>query len=391
MSTLEQTPKELVQSKDKYPNVRAFVAKNVTPYYGDASFLSGPTGNTKKLWDLCLAAMREERAQNGCRAIDPDTISEINSHEAGYIDRDLEKIVGLQTDELLKRAIKPFGGLRVVEGALEERGIEVNPQVKEVFRYAKDHNEGVFSAYDPEIKRYRSLGILTGLPDNYARGRIIGDYRRLALYGADQLIAWKQADKLAIDGEMDEHKIRLREEVTDQIKALKEIKKMGERYGLDLSRPAENAREAVQWVYMAYLAAVKEQDGAAMSLGNVSSFLDIYLEHDLQQGLITEAEAQEYIDHFVMKLRMVRQPAPRRLRRDLRRRPHLDHGSPRRAVRRRPHQGHQNFLPLPADPLQSGAFPGTEHHGALVRPVARRIQKILRSGLHRHFFHSIRK
>ena len=300
----------MVKSKSNYPDVKAFVAKNASPYHGDASFLSGPTENTKKLWALCLAAMREERDLNGCRAVDPDTISEINSHEAGYIAQDLEKIVGLQTDELLKRAIKPFGGLRVVEGALEERGAAVNPRVTEVFRYVKDHNEGVFSAYDPEIKRFRSLGILTGLPDNYARGRIIGDYRRLALYGTDQLIAFKQADKLAIDGEMDEHKIRLREEVTAQIAALKEIKKMGERYGLDLSRPAENAREAVQWVYMGYLAAVKEQDGAAMSLGNVSSFLDIYLEHDLQKGLITEAEAQEYIDHFVMKLRLVRHLRP---------------------------------------------------------------------------------
>lgn len=308
--TMRASEQTLTKTKDTFPDVRSFVAKNVTPYYGDASFLSGPTEATLKLWALCLAAMREERANDGCRAIDPDTISEINSHEAGYIDQELEKIVGLQTDELLKRAIKPFGGMRVVAGALEERGVVVNPGVEEVFRYVKDHNEGVFSAYDPEIKRYRSHGILTGLPDNYARGRIIGDYRRLALYGADQLIAFKEADKLSIEGEMDEHKIRLREEVADQITALKEIKKMGERYGLELGRPAKNAREAVQWVYMAYLAAVKEQDGAAMSLGNVSSFLDIYLEHDLRQGLITEEEAQEYIDHFVMKLRMVRHLRP---------------------------------------------------------------------------------
>jgi formate C-acetyltransferase len=254
--------------------------------------------------------MLEERAKDGCRAIDPDTVSEVNSHEAGYIDKTLEKIVGLQTDEPLKRAIKPFGGVRVVEGALSERGETLNPRVKEIFRYVKDHNDAVFSAYDPEILSYRSNGILTGLPDNYARGRVIGDYRRLALYGVDQLIAFKQADKLAIDGEMSEHKIRLREEVNDQIIALGEIKKMGERYGLELGRPAENAREAVQWVYMAYLAAVKEQDGAAMSLGNVSSFLDIFIEHDLQTGRITEEEAQEFIDHFVMKLRMVRHLRP---------------------------------------------------------------------------------
>ena len=186
MSTLARTVKEIVRSKDNYPDVRAFVAKNVTPYSGDASFLSGPTEHTKKLWALCLAAMQEESANDGCRSIDPNTISQINSHEAGYIDKKLEKIVGLQTDELLKRAIKPFGGMRVVAGALAERGVAENPRVRAVFQYVKDHNEGVFSAYDPEIKRYRSHGILTGLPDNYARGRIIGDYRRLALYGADR-------------------------------------------------------------------------------------------------------------------------------------------------------------------------------------------------------------
>jgi formate C-acetyltransferase len=296
--------------QDNAPNVREFVAKNITPYYGDASFLYGPTERTKTLWNSCLAAMREEQERKGCRSIDRDTISAINSHEAGYIDKDLEKIVGLQTDELLKRAMKPFGGMRVVEGALAERGVTPNPAVTTVFEHVKDHNEGVFSAYDPEILKYRSKGILTGLPDNYARGRIIGDYRRLALYGADQLIAFKEADKLAINGELNEHKIRLREEVNSQLHALREIKKMGERYGLELGRPATNAQEAIQWVYMAYLAAVKEQDGAAMSLGNVSSFLDIFIEHDLQQGRITEEEAQEFIDHFIMKLRMVRHLRP---------------------------------------------------------------------------------
>lgn len=304
--------KELQEFRDlkNIPDVRKFVSEHITPYYGDASFLSGPTENTKKLWKLCLNAMMEERIKNGCKSVDNHTISEIDSHDAGYINQEMEKIVGLQTDELLKRAIKPFGGIRVVEGALAERGYEINPGVKELFQYIKDHNTAVFSAYDQEIRHFRSNGILTGLPDNYARGRIIGDYRRLALYGVDLLIEGKEADKAAIEGEMDEHKIRLREEVTDQIIALKKIKKMGEMYGLELARPAENAREAVQWVYMAYLAAVKEQDGAAMSLGNVSSFLDIYIEHDLQEGLITEEEAQEYIDHFVMKLRMVRHLRP---------------------------------------------------------------------------------
>ncbi|WP_114779533.1 formate C-acetyltransferase [Botryobacter ruber] len=291
-------------------DVKDFVRKNVTPYYGDAAFLAEATERTKELWQICLLAMKEERERGGCRAIDTETISSVTSHGPGYIAEELEVIVGLQTDELLKRAMKPFGGIRVVEGAVEERGLQVAEQVKEIFKYAKDHNSAVFSAYDPEIKEFRSKGILTGLPDNYARGRIIGDYRRLALYGIDRLIKAKEADKLAIDGEMDEHKIRLREEVTSQIVALKDIKVLGELYGLDLSRPAENAQEAVQWVYMAYLAAVKEQDGAAMSLGNVSSFLDVYIEKDLKAGLLTESEAQELIDQFVMKLRVVRHLRP---------------------------------------------------------------------------------
>jgi formate C-acetyltransferase len=295
---------------NKKIEVKDFVRRNITPYYGDASFLVAATDRTKRLWEICLEAMREERERNGCRAIDTETISSITSHKAGYIHKELEVIVGLQTDELLKRAMKPFGGIRVVEGAVEERGLQVSERVKEIFSYAKDHNSAVFSAYDSEILKFRSKGILTGLPDNYARGRIIGDYRRLALYGADKLIAAKQADKTAIDGEMNEHTIRLREEVTSQIKALQDIKELGNIYGLDLSRPAQNAQEAVQWVYMGYLAAVKEQDGAAMSLGNVSGFLDIYIEKDLAEGVITEVDAQELIDQFVMKLRVVRHLRP---------------------------------------------------------------------------------
>ncbi|GAB2763790.1 formate C-acetyltransferase [Salinimicrobium soli] len=291
-------------------DVRDFVLNNITPYYGDASFLKGASNRTKKLWKICLQAMKEERENGGCRAIDTETISGISSHGPGYINKDLEVIVGLQTDELLKRAMKPFGGYRVVEGAVTERGLQVSPRVTEIFQYTKDHNNAVFSAYDAEIRDYRSYGILTGLPDNYARGRIIGDYRRLALYGIDRLIEAKEADKVAVAGEMTDHKIRLREEISDQILALQEMKKLGQSYGLDLCRPAENAQEAVQWVYMAYLAAVKEQDGAAMSLGNVSSFLDIYIERDLAEGLISEEEAQELIDQFVMKLRMVRHLRP---------------------------------------------------------------------------------
>ncbi len=288
-------------------NVSDFVRKNITPYEGDASFLAKPTARTLKLWDICKEALAEERANNGVRAIDNTTISTITSHKAGYIDRDSELIVGLQTDMLLKRAIKPFGGIKVVEKACKENGVEVDEKVKEIFtHYRKTHNDGVFDAYTEEIRTYRSLGFLTGLPDNYARGRIIGDYRRLALYGIDRLIGVKKADLHALTGPMTESRVRLREEVAEQIHALEEMKVMGSYYDLDLSHPATSAREAVQWVYMAYLAAVKEQDGAAMSLGNVSSFLDIYIEYDLSHGLIDETFAQELIDQFVMKLRMIR-------------------------------------------------------------------------------------
>ena len=288
-------------------NVTDFVSTNITPYEGDASFLQGPTERTKHIWDLCLKALEEERNNGGIRSLDPDVVSTITSHKAGYIDRENELIVGLQTDELLKRAIKPFGGIKVVEKACRENGVEVNPKVKDIFtHYRKTHNDGVFDVYTEEIRKFRSLGFLTGLPDNYARGRIIGDYRRLALYGIDRIIEAKTADLKSLLSPMTDERIRLREEVAEQIKALKDIKVLGEYYGLDLSRPATSAQEAVQWVYMAYLAAVKEQDGAAMSLGNVSSFLDIYIQYDLDHGLIDETFAQELIDQFVIKLRMVR-------------------------------------------------------------------------------------
>ena len=288
-------------------DVTDFVRKNITPYEGDASFLVGPTERTLSVWSVCLKALEEERANGGVRSFDPNTVSTISSHAAGYIDKDNELIVGLQTDELLRRAIKPFGGIKVVEKACAENGAEVSPKVKDIFtHYRKTHNDGVFDVYTEEIRRFRSLGFLTGLPDNYARGRIIGDYRRLALYGIDRLIEAKKDDFKNLTGPMTDERIRLREEVAEQIKALNEIKVLGTIYGLDLSRPAQTAQEAVQWVYMAYLAAVKEQDGAAMSLGNVSSFLDIYLEHDLKHGLIDETFAQELVDQFVIKLRMVR-------------------------------------------------------------------------------------
>lgn len=288
-------------------DVRNFVTLNITPYDGDESFLCGPTQRTKDLFKICMDGILAERANGGVKDIDTNTVSTITSHMPGYIDKSKEIIVGLQTDELLKRAIKPYGGVAVVDKACSDHNMQLNPQVKETFtKYAKTHNEGVFDVYTPEIRTFRSLGILTGLPDNYARGRIIGDYRRLALYGTEKLIAYKKADLAALSGPMTDERIRLREEVASQIKALGDITVLGVQYGFDLSQPAETAQEAVQWVYMAYLAAVKEQDGAAMSLGNVSSFLDIYIEKDIANGKITEEYAQELIDQFVMKLRMVR-------------------------------------------------------------------------------------
>ena len=288
-------------------NVRDFVSANITPYDGDDSFLQSPSATTKQLWQICLEAIKEERSNNGVRAIDNELVSTITSHAAGYIDREKELIVGLQTDMLLKRAMKPYGGIAVVEKACSENGYIISPIVKEIFtKYAKTHNDGVFDVYNSEIRNFRSQGILTGLPDNYARGRIIGDYRRMALYGTARLIEAKKADLKSLGGPMTDERIRLREEVAEQIKALYAMEEMGKMYGFDLSRPAENAQEAVQWVYLAYLAAVKEQDGAAMSLGNVSSFLDIYIEKDIAEGKITEEFAQELIDQFVMKLRMVR-------------------------------------------------------------------------------------
>lgn len=288
-------------------NLRDFIQQNITPYEGDASFLVGPTERTQHLWNICLEAIQEERNNNGVRSIDAKTISTISSHKAGYIDQAAELIVGLQTDAVLRRAIKPTGGINVVLKACKENGVELDDRVKEIYtHYRKTHNEGVFDVYTEEIRKFRTLGFLTGLPDNYARGRVIGDYRRLALYGLDRLIEAKEADFQALSGPMTDAHIRLREEVREQIKALNEIKILGSYYGLDLSRPAYSATEAVQWVYMAYLAAVKEQDGAAMSLGNVSSFLDIYIEYDLKSGTIDEVFAQELIDQFVIKLRLVR-------------------------------------------------------------------------------------
>ena len=295
---------------NKSIDVYDFVLQNVTPYQGNQNFLVGPSERTKKLWDVCKENLLIERNRSGVLAIDTNVISNLTSFGPGYIDRFNETIVGLQTDVLLKRAMKPFGGIKLVESAVAERGLKVSDEVVNIFNYAKDHNQAVFSAYDNEIRTYRSKHLLTGLPDNYARGRIIGDFRRLALYGVDCLIEAKKVDFEAVAGEMTDHKVRLREEISEQIKALQDMKLMANTYGIDISLPAENARDAVQFTYLAYLSAVKEQDGAAMSLGNVSSFLDIYIENDLKSGFINEQEAQEFIDQFVMKLRLVRHLRP---------------------------------------------------------------------------------
>ncbi|MEN9228054.1 MAG: formate C-acetyltransferase [Gloeomargarita sp. HHBFW_bins_205] len=289
-------------------DVRDFIQRNYTPYTGDGSFLTGPTERTQKLWAEVLDLMRQEREKGGVLDADTCLPSSITAHPPGYIDRELEQIVGLQTDKPLKRAMMPFGGIRMVKNALEAYGYHLDPKTEEIFtKYRKTHNDGVFDAYTPQMRTCRRSGIITGLPDAYGRGRIIGDYRRVALYGTALLIADKQAQLHSLDDrDMDEATIRLREELAEQIKALRELEQMAHSYGFDISRPAANAKEAFQWLYFAYLGAVKEQNGAAMSLGRVSTFLDIYCERDLAQGRLTETQVQELVDHFVMKLRMVR-------------------------------------------------------------------------------------
>jgi formate C-acetyltransferase len=287
-------------------NVRAFIQLNYTPYDGDAAFLAPPTARTKQIWATLEALFLEERKKG---VLDISQVpSSITAHEAGYIDRDHEIIVGLQTEAPLKRAIMPNGGFRMVLGALKAYGYQPDPHIVEAFtKYRKTHNEGVFDAYTADIRRCRSSHVLTGLPDAYGRGRIIGDYRRVALYGVDRLIAHKKQEKQALDPlQSTDEIIRDREELSEQIRALGELKQMAAKYGHDISGPARTAREAVQWLYFAYLAAVKEQNGAAMSLGRTSTFLDIYFERDLAAGVITESQAQEIIDDFVIKLRIVR-------------------------------------------------------------------------------------
>ena len=292
---------------DDEVNVRDFIQRNYTPYEGDDSFLAPATEATKKLWDRILELSAEERKAGGVLKADTSVVSTLTSHGAGYIDKDLEKIVGLQTDEPFKRSLQPFGGIKMAEQALNMYGYEIAPEIKEIFtKYRKTHNDGVYDVYTPEMRLARRAHILTGLPDTYGRGRIVGDYRRVALYGTDYLVACKERDKANINGEMTPEKVRDREELADQIKALKNLAKMAAEYGKDITRPAANAQEAVQWLYFGYLGAVKEQNGAAMSIGRNSTFLDIYIERDLKRGVLTEEQAQEIIDQFIMKLRIVK-------------------------------------------------------------------------------------
>ncbi|MGN0163086.1 MAG: formate C-acetyltransferase [Candidatus Ornithomonoglobus sp.] len=293
-------------------NVRDFIQNNYTQYEGDSSFLTDPTEATNKLWDELQVLFKEARAKGGVLDMDTNIVSSITSHGPGYLDKDLEKIVGLQTDKPLKRAFMPYGGIKMAEGALENYGYTPDPLMHKIFNdYHKTHNQGVFDAYTPEMRAVRKNKIITGLPDTYGRGRIVGDYRRVALYGIDYLMEQKAKDHANCgSGTMTDDIIRLREEIQMQYKALADMKKMAASYGYDISGPATNAKEAVQWLYFGYLAAIKTQNGAAMSVGRVSTFLDIYINRDLENGVITEQEAQELIDHFVMKLRMVKFARP---------------------------------------------------------------------------------
>ena len=288
-------------------NLRDFIQKNFTPYDGDDSFLTGPTEATTKLWKQVMELSKKEREAGGVLDMDTKIVSTITSHGPGYLNKDLEKIVGFQTDKPFKRSLQPFGGIRMAMNACEQNGYTVDPEVVKIFtEYRKTHNQGVFDAYTPEMKLARHAAIITGLPDAYGRGRIIGDYRRVALYGIDYLVEDKK-DQLATSlVRMTSKNIRLREELSEQIRALGELKKLGEIYGYDISRPAKNAKEAIQWLYFGYLAAVKEQNGAAMSLGRTSTFIDIYIKRDMDRGILTEQEAQELVDHFIMKLRLVK-------------------------------------------------------------------------------------
>jgi formate C-acetyltransferase len=289
-------------------DVRDFIQQNYTPYDGDESFLEGPTQETRELWDQVMDLNKQEYNAGGVLDMDTETVSTITSHGPGYLNKEIERIVGFQTDKPFKRSFQPFGGIRMMEQAAEAYGFEIDPMMSHIFReWRKTHNQGVFDAYTSEMRAARKSGVITGLPDAYGRGRIIGDYRRVALYGVDRLIEEKIKDKENTgNGMMSEEIIRAREELSDQLKALEELKELGNIYGVDLTRPATNAQEAFQWLYLGYLAAIKQQNGAAMSLGRTSTFLDIFIERDLRSGLLNEEQAQELVDHFVMKLRLVK-------------------------------------------------------------------------------------
>ncbi|HDR7785067.1 formate C-acetyltransferase [Bacillus wiedmannii] len=288
-------------------DVRDFILNNVNVFEGDESFLAGATEATKQLWDQVMDLTTKERENGGVLDMDTKIVSSITSHEPGYLNKDIEKVVGFQTEKPFKRSLQPYGGIRMAEQACESYGYEMDKELSSIFRdWRKTHNQGVFDAYTPEMKAARKSGVITGLPDAYGRGRIIGDYRRVALYGIDHLIEVKKADLNLTGGVMSEDTMRLREELSEQMRALQELKQMAASHGFDISKPAKNTQEAFQWLYFAYLAAIKEQNGAAMSLGRTSTFLDIYIERDLANGTLTEEEVQEIVDHFIMKLRLVK-------------------------------------------------------------------------------------
>ena len=288
-------------------DVRDFIQKNYTPYDGDDAFLAGPTKATQTLWEQVMELTKQEQEKGGVLDMDTKIISTITSHGPGYLNKDLETIVGFQTDKPFKRSLQPYGGIRMAIKACEDNGYHVDPEIVKFFtKHRKTHNDGVFDAYTPEMRACRSSHIITGLPDAYGRGRIIGDYRRVALYGVDRLIEDKENEKNTTRTTMYSDVTREREELSEQIRALKELKELGKIYGFDISRPAANVQEAIQWLYLGYLAAIKEQNGAAMSLGRTSTFLDIYAERDLKNHTFTEEQIQEFIDHFIMKLRLVK-------------------------------------------------------------------------------------
>ena len=372
--------------------MRDFIQRNVTSYTGDESFLVGPTARTQAVWAKLQPYFQDEQ-RKGVLDVDAAAPSTLLAHAPGYIDRDNEVIVGLQTDKPFRRAIFPAGGLRMVESGLKAAGFEADPAVHDAFtQYRKTHNDGVFDAYTPEIMRCRKSGIITGLPDSYGRGRIIGDYRRVALYGTDRLLAAKREERAQLDDMWpNDEVIRSREELAEQMRALADLAEMGRRYGCDLARPAETAREAVQWTYLAYLGAIKEANGAAMSIGRISTFLDIYIERDLRDGTLDEAGAQELIDQLVQKLRIVR----------FLRTPDYDalfSGDPywateciggmdlngRTLVTR-------TQLPHAAQPHQSRPGARAQHHGALVEEPSRALQALLPPGQPRHVVPAIRE